>query len=351
VVHPNGTLRVDLRRQARVFRAASAAASPAGGTATRPREQMLSYDRGTISGRIVMDVFSRRTRIPPLRLAGAVFRRPLHLLSDSNRRARALRFARQPARASPRPPRGPRPTCTRSMAPSPGRIVGAPLTVATCNFFRTAFTNTGNGSCSVTTCKGRSDSIVVGVRYAKSSTTDPALYRVASTGGTVLRSLGRLSSNTAHRNATPITRFDTAPRSRTPLPGPSRRTEVVADRRIRRRRLRRSFVTFCRATTSRATSSCATNEGGLRVVIVWTGFQRRGRRSSDDPFHGGVFDGATCTGADRHGRRAVRYDTTASSAAVLVGAFDVKGWDARAEGFGGGVFDGRYVYLVPGSAT
>jgi hypothetical protein len=73
-------------------------------------------------------------------------------------------------------------------------------------------------------------------------------------------------------------------------------------------------------------------------------------------FQGGVFDGRYAyvvpngggTGASSYSGGALRYDTTkAFTTASSWEGFDASGVDPKAQGFYGGVFDGRYVYYVP----
>ena len=162
---------------------------------------------------------------------------------------------------------------------------------------------------------------------------------------------GDLSSNTAHRNATPITRFDTRASftdatswtifdalKLSPTAGFG---GAVFDGR---------FVYFLPGDYQSGDVVLRYDtKADFASSSSWTGFSVGGVARRTTRFMGGVFDGRylylvpTATGDV-----AVRYDTTAEfSAASSWAAFDVKGWDARAEGFGGGVFDGRYVYLVP----
>jgi hypothetical protein len=162
---------------------------------------------------------------------------------------------------------------------------------------------------------------------------------------------GDLSSNTSHSKATPITRFDT------------RASFTSAS----------SWMTFDALKVSPTAGFGGAVFDSRYVYFLpgdyqpgdvvlrydtkadfaspssWTGFGVSAIARRTTRFMGGVFDGRylylvpTATGDV-----AVRYDTSADfGSAASWAAFDLKAWDARADGYGGGVFDGRSVYFVP----
>ena len=92
------------------------------------------------------------------------------------------------------------------------------------------------------------------------------------------------------------------------------------------------------------------SKGDFAAAGSWTGFGVTSVTGRYTRFMGGLFDGRYLyLVPTRTGDVAVRYDTTADfGTAAAWAAFDLKGWDARAEGFAGGVFDGKFVYFVPG---
>ena len=92
------------------------------------------------------------------------------------------------------------------------------------------------------------------------------------------------------------------------------------------------------------------SKGDFATAGSWTGFGVTSVTGRYTRFMGGLFDGRYLyLVPTRTGDVAVRYDTTADfGTATSWAAFDLKGWDARAEGFAGGAFDGRFVYFVPG---
>ncbi|MBF8264064.1 MAG: hypothetical protein HW387_1729, partial [Parachlamydiales bacterium] len=70
--------------------------------------------------------------------------------------------------------------------------------------------------------------------------------------------------------------------------------------------------------------------------------------STVSPFRGGVFDGRYVYLVPSSNGFVARYDTTQSFAAVdSYTCFDTAAVNSASKGFLGGVFDGRYVYLVP----
>jgi hypothetical protein len=162
---------------------------------------------------------------------------------------------------------------------------------------------------------------------------------------------GDLSTNSSHSDAVPITRFDTqasftAPDSWTlfdslKIAPTSGFGGAVFDGR---------YVYFLPGDYQRGDVLLRYDTKGIFTAATsWTGFALTPVTHRITRFVGGVFDGRylylvpTATGAV-----AVRYDTSADfSATTSWEAFDVNGWDERAQGFGGGVFDGKHVYFVP----
>jgi hypothetical protein len=92
------------------------------------------------------------------------------------------------------------------------------------------------------------------------------------------------------------------------------------------------------------------SKADFAAATSWTGFGVTAVTGRSTRFMGGVFDGRYLyLVPTRTGDVAVRYDTTANfTTAASWAAFDLQGWDVRTEGFAGGVFDGKHVYFVPG---
>jgi len=227
----------------------------------------------------------------------------------------SLRFATHRASYPPRPASWARPTCTTSMAPSPVGYVGGHLDGA--SVFRSDAYDTGTGSCSVTTCKGRSRTRLVVVFDTQSSTTTPAaLSGWPSTGGTC----NFLPGATFEQHRPSATHAHYPLRTRASFTDATSWTIFDALKLSRRRigaRLRRSaFVYFLRATTSRADVFLRYDTKADFASSSSGPASASGRRSSDDPFMGGVLDGRylylvpTATGdvgrALRHDRRVQR---------------------------------------------
>jgi hypothetical protein len=85
------------------------------------------------------------------------------------------------------------------------------------------------------------------------------------------------------------------------------------------------------------------------AATSWSTFDPRTVNSAIAGFEGSTFDGRYVYFVPRPGTSvAARYDTRGSfTTGASWSSFDTTTLDARAAGFAGGVFDGRYVYLVP----
>lgn len=89
---------------------------------------------------------------------------------------------------------------------------------------------------------------------------------------------------------------------------------------------------------------------GFTSASSWTVKDPKTLPSSSSGFTGGVFDGRYLYLVPSSSQSVVRYDTRASfEAAASWTSFDVSSLEGTLRTFAGGVFDGHYLYLVPGS--